>query len=96
MVRIGVFRDLIKSAEEYSSEFDELMRCFLQAKFVVVYFISPHERDRMSEILSRIEDEGGEEALRPHNPLTRGAGSLIKKARRVGHTKGCSFPHVNP
>jgi len=56
-IRRGVFRDLVKRAKEYSTEFDELMECFPNVKFVVVYFVSPHEKDRLNEIRSRIENE---------------------------------------
>lgn len=65
MVRHGVFRDLVKRAKEFSSEFDELSRCFPQARFVVVYLVSPHERDRVDEIRSRIIKE--REGKRPYD-----------------------------
>ena len=57
LVRRGVFRDLIKRAKEYSSEFDELIECYPDVKFVVIYFVSPHERYRMNDIRARIEAE---------------------------------------
>lgn len=57
LVRRGVFRDLVKRAKEYSSEIDELIECYPDVKFVVVYFVSPHERDRINEIHARIEAE---------------------------------------
>lgn len=56
-IRRGVFRDLVKRAKEYSSEFDELLKCRPNIKFVVVYFVSPHERSRIEEIRERIESE---------------------------------------
>ena len=65
MIRRGVFRDLIKRAKEYSTEFDELAECYPNIKFVVVYFVSPHEKDRMDEIRSRIESE--REGKRPYD-----------------------------
>jgi hypothetical protein len=57
MIRYGVFRDLVKRAKEFSSEFDELSQCFPNAKFVVVYLISPHEQDRLEDVRKRIEGE---------------------------------------
>lgn len=57
MIRKGVFKDLVKRAKEFSSEFDSVAESFPQTKFVVVYFVSPHEQDRMDEILSIIEGE---------------------------------------
>lgn len=57
MIRGGVLRDLAKRAKEYSAEFDELLTCFPQARFVVVYLVSPHERARINEIRMKIEEE---------------------------------------
>ncbi|MCG2867723.1 MAG: hypothetical protein L7H08_09370 [Vulcanisaeta sp.] len=57
MIRYGVFRDLVKRAKEFSSEFDELSQCFPNAKFVVVYFVSPHESSKLKEFRERIESE---------------------------------------
>jgi vacuolar-type H+-ATPase subunit F/Vma7 len=57
MIRYGVFRDLVKRAKEFSSEFDELSQCFPNAKFVVVYFVSPHESSKLKEVYERIESE---------------------------------------
>jgi len=65
MIRQGVFRDLIKRAKGYSAEFDKLIECFPNIKFVVVYFVSPHERDRLNEIRLRIENE--REGKRPYD-----------------------------
>jgi len=65
MIRRGVFRDLIKRSKEYSTEFDELVECYPNIRFVVVYFVSPHERDRIDEIRSRIESE--REGKRPYD-----------------------------
>jgi len=65
MIRHGVFRDLVKRAKEYSTEFDELVECFPDIKFVVIYFISSHEKNRMDEIRSRIESE--REGRRPYD-----------------------------
>ena len=56
-IRRGVFRDLVKRAKEYSSEFDELLECYPNIKFVVIYFVSPHEKSRINEIRARIESE---------------------------------------
>ena len=56
-IRRGVFRDLVKRAKEYSSELDELAECYPDVRFVVIYFVSPHERSRMEEIRRRIRDE---------------------------------------
>lgn len=49
-VRTGVRRDLVKRAKEFSTEFDESMRAFPDAKFMVVFRIPPHELDRREEI----------------------------------------------
>lgn len=57
LIRGGVLRDLAKRAKEYSAEFDELLTCFPQARFVVVYLVSPHERARINEIRMKIEGE---------------------------------------
>jgi len=57
IIRHGVFRDLVKRAKEYSAEFDDLLECYPNIKFVVVYFISPHERSRIEEIRLRIAEE---------------------------------------
>lgn len=57
MVRHGVFRDLVKRAKEYSTEMDELLQCYPDLKFVVVYLVPPHERERLAEIRARIEGE---------------------------------------
>jgi len=65
MIRRGVFRDLVKRSKEYSTEFDELVECYPNVKFVVVYFVSPHERDRLDEIRSSIEGE--REGKRPYD-----------------------------
>ena len=65
MIRHGVFRDLVKRAKEYSTEFDELVECFPNVKFVVIYFVSTHEKDRISEIRSKIESE--REGKRPYD-----------------------------
>ena len=64
-VRQGVSKDLIKRAKEFSSEFDELMECYPNAKFVVVYFVSPHEKNRIGEIYSKIASE--REGKRPYD-----------------------------
>ncbi|MGC9118518.1 MAG: hypothetical protein ACP5I3_05920 [Thermoproteus sp.] len=65
LVRRGIFRDLVKRAKEYSTEFDELVECLPNVKFVVVYFASPHERQRLEEIRKRIEIE--RENKRPYD-----------------------------
>lgn len=56
-IRTGVFRDLVKRAKEYSTEFDELMECYPNVKFVVVYLVSPHEKRRLEKIRRQIESE---------------------------------------
>lgn len=87
-VRTGVFRDLVKRAKEYSTEFDELMECYPRAKFVVIYFISSHEMDRLNEIRKRIEDERRDKrpydliVLRPEEMDT-----LLKKLEEWGIPK---------
>ena len=65
MIRRGVFRDLVKRAKEYSTEFDELVECFPDIKFVVIYFISPHEKNKMDKVRSKIESE--REGRRPYD-----------------------------
>ena len=65
MIRHGVFRDLVKRAKEYSTEFDELVECFPDIKFVVIYFVPLHERHRISEIRSKIKAE--REGKRPYD-----------------------------
>jgi hypothetical protein len=57
MVRYGVFRDLVKRAKEFSTEFDELVNCYPDVKFVIVYLVSQHEKNRIEEIRKRIEAE---------------------------------------
>ena len=64
-IRTGVFKDLVKRAKEYSAEFDEVSQRFPHAKFVVIYFVSPHEQDRMDEIRSKIMNE--REGKRPYD-----------------------------
>lgn len=49
-VRTGVRRDLVKRAKEFSTEFDESMKAFPDAKFMVVFRIPPHELGRREEI----------------------------------------------
>jgi len=56
-IRTGVHRDLIKRAKEFSSEFDEILKCYPDVKFVVIYFTSPHEEERREEIYRKILDE---------------------------------------
>ena len=56
-VRTGVRRDLIKRAKEFSSEFDEILECYPDVKFVAIYFTSPHEEERREEIYKKILDE---------------------------------------
>jgi len=56
-IRTGVRRDLIKRAKEFSSEFDEVLKCYPEAKFVAIYFTSPHEEKRREEIYRKILDE---------------------------------------
>ncbi len=65
VIRRGVFRDLTKRVKEYATEFDELVECYPNIRFVVVYFVSPHEIDRLNEIRSRIESE--REGKRPYD-----------------------------
>jgi hypothetical protein len=57
LIRRGVFRDLVKRAKEFSTEFDELTQCLPHTKFVVIYFASPHEQQRLEEIRKKIESE---------------------------------------
>jgi len=57
MVRRGVFRDLVKRAKEFSSEFDEILKCYPNIKFVVVYLVDPSEINRVNEIREKIEAE---------------------------------------
>jgi hypothetical protein len=89
MIRRGVFRDLVKRAKEYSAEFDELMECYPNVKFVVVYFVSPHERERMNEIRSRIESE--REGKRPYDLIILTSEEitevLLKKLKEWGVPK---------
>jgi hypothetical protein len=65
MVRYGVFKDLVKRAKEFSTEFDELVKCYPNVKFVVVYLVSQHEKSRIEEIRKRIEAE--REGKRPYD-----------------------------
>jgi hypothetical protein len=84
-IRRGVLKDLVKRAKEYSSEFDEVMQHFPQAKFVVIYLVSSHERDRINEARSRITGE--REGKRPYDlvVLTREElETLVKKLEEWG------------
>ena len=65
MVRHGVFRDLVKRAKEFSTEFDMLMECFPGIRFIVVYLVSQHEKNRINDIRKRIEAE--REGKRPYD-----------------------------
>jgi hypothetical protein len=56
-IRRGVLRDLVKRAKEYSTEFDEILQHYKNIKFVVVYFVLPHEQNRIKEIQSKIASE---------------------------------------
>lgn len=56
-IRTGVFRDLVKRAKEYSTEFDELMERYPEAKFVVVYLVPLHEEKKLEKIRKQIESE---------------------------------------
>jgi len=67
MIRYGVYRDLIKRAKEFSAEFDELLSCYPDIKFVVVYFVSPHEKELMEKIRAKIERE--REGKRPYDAV---------------------------
>ena len=49
-IRAGVRRDLVKRAKEFSTEFDEGMKAFPKARFVVVFNIAEHELDKREEI----------------------------------------------
>jgi hypothetical protein len=85
MIRYGVFRDLVKRAKEFSSEFDELSQCFPNAKFVVVYLISPHEQDKLVDV--RIRIEGERTGKRPYDFVIlrkEDLGCLLEKMREWG------------
>jgi len=85
MIRYGVFRDLVKRAKEFSSEFDELSQCFPNAKFVVVYLISPHEQDKLEKVRIRIESE--RTGKRPYDFVIlrkEDLGCLLEKMREWG------------
>jgi hypothetical protein len=64
-IRRGVFKDLVKRAKEYSTEFDEISEHFPHAKFVVIYFVSRHEGNRIDDIRSRMMSE--REGKRPYD-----------------------------
>lgn len=64
-IRRGVFKDLVKRAKEFSTEFDEILQHFPHAKFIVIYFVSPHEQNRLDEIRSKIMAE--REGKRPYD-----------------------------
>jgi len=66
-IRTGVRRDLVKRAKEFSSEFDTILQCYPHIKFVVVYLVSPHERDRLEEIRRIIVGERKEK--RPYDAV---------------------------
>jgi len=57
MVRHGVRRDLTKRAKEFSAEFDKLLKCYPEIKFVVVYLVPKHEIYYIDEIRMKIESE---------------------------------------
>ena len=80
-IRRGVFKDLVKRAKEFSAEFDEILQHFPYVKFVVVYFISPHEQERMNEILSRIMGE--REGKRPYDLVILTLEELELLARKL-------------
>jgi hypothetical protein len=85
MIRYGVFRDLVKRAKEFSSEFDELSQCFPNAKFVVAYLISPHEQDKLEKVRIRIESE--RTGKRPYDLVIlrkEDLGLLLEKMREWG------------
>ena len=49
-IRTGVRKDLVKRAKEFSTEFDEGIKAFPKARFIVVFRIPEHELDRREEI----------------------------------------------
>lgn len=49
-IRTGVRKDLVKRAKEFSSEFDESIKAYSDAKFLVIFKIPSHQLDRREEI----------------------------------------------
>jgi len=56
-IRYGVRRDVVKRVKEFSTEFDEISGCKPEAKFVVIYWTSSHEKSHRDEIRKEIEKE---------------------------------------
>jgi len=57
-IRIGVFRDIVKRAKEFGSEFGELRKHFPKARFVVIFGIPRHELHQRDSIRERIKEYG--------------------------------------
>jgi len=49
-IRTGVRKDLVKRAKEFSTEFDESIKAFPNARFMVVFRIPQHELGKREEI----------------------------------------------
>jgi len=56
-IRTGVRRDLVKRAKEFSSEYEDILRCLPDVKFVPVYFVPLHEKDKLEDFRSTINKE---------------------------------------
>lgn len=65
-IRTGVRKDLVKRAKEFSTEFDESMKAFPKARFMVVFRIPSHELDRREEIRQVIL---GQRSGRPYDAV---------------------------
>lgn len=56
-IRTGVRRDLVKRAKEFSSEYDDILQCLPHVKFIPVYLVPPHEKDKLEEFRRVINNE---------------------------------------
>lgn len=66
-VRTGVRRDLVKRAKEFSSEFDDVLPCLPDVKFVVIYLVPLHEKSMIDEIRNLIASQ--REGKRPYDAI---------------------------
>lgn len=56
-IRTGVRRDLVKRAKEFSSECDDILQCCPNVKFIPIYLVPPHEKDKLEEVRQTINSE---------------------------------------
>lgn len=56
-IRTGVRRDLVKRAKEFSSEYEDIIQCLPHVKFVPVYLVPLHEKDKLEDFRRVINNE---------------------------------------